>query len=356
MDNCWQDDKNLVCCICADYIRDFDYFMACELCDSRCHPGCSVDDTLDPSSVRWHCNECINFILLFNHISDNAYFMESTNNNLTSCLQKEKIIKPAMLELFTKSHHRPLLDNIDLDPDSNYFLNASNGCEYSSPSHVAHKCHNDAHSFSIMHLNSRSLLPKLNGIQLLLHQLPATICAISETLLTDSMSDTTGIPGYKFLHKSRVGGIRGGVGMFIREGIEFHAFSLPADVASDAYESLFISLPNTKDPDMINGTIYKPPGLSPNTFNADLEKLLYFVTEAKNVNRNIFLTGDFNIDLLSKLNHASTNDFIDCMIAHHLLPMILQPTRITPTTATLIDNYTFTNSISCITESAILNF
>ena len=101
-----------------------------------------------------------------------------------------------------------------MDPDStcNYFLNASNGCEYSSPngceysspSQVANTFHNDAHSFSIMHLNSRSLLPKLN-IQLLLHQLPATICAISETWLTDSMSDTIGISGNKFLHKSRVG-------------------------------------------------------------------------------------------------------------------------------------------------------
>jgi len=170
---------------------------------------CSVDDTLNPSSVRWHCNECINFTLPFNHVSDNAYFMESVDN-LTSCFQKEKIFKPALLELFTKGHHRPLLNNIIiyiyLDPDSNYFLNASKRCEYSSSSQVAHQFHNDAHTFSIMHLKSRSLLPKLKSdIQLLLHQLPATICAISETWLTDSMSDTIGISGNKFLHKSRVG-------------------------------------------------------------------------------------------------------------------------------------------------------
>ena len=84
-----------------------------------------------------------------------------------------------------------------------------------------------------------------------------------------------------------------------------------------------------------------------------LRNFIVFLTEDKNVNRKVFLAGDFNIDLLSTLNHASTNEFIDCTIAHHFLPMILQPTRITPTTATLIDN-TFTNYISCITESAIL--
>lgn len=40
------------------------------------------------------------------------------------------------------------------------------------------------------------------------------------------------------------------------------------------------------------------------------------------------------------------------MTMHHFLPMILQPTRITPSTASLIDNI-FTNFIKFVIESAM---
>ena len=48
--------------------------------------------------------------------------------------------------------------------------------------------------------------------------------------------------------------------------------------------------------------------------------------------------GDFNINLLNYDHHMETHDYVDTMFSNSLIPQITKPTRITPTTATLIDN------------------
>ena len=48
--------------------------------------------------------------------------------------------------------------------------------------------------------------------------------------------------------------------------------------------------------------------------------------------------GDCNIYLLNCATHQQTNDFIDNVIAQGFIPHIKTPTRITSTTATLIDH------------------
>ena len=48
--------------------------------------------------------------------------------------------------------------------------------------------------------------------------------------------------------------------------------------------------------------------------------------------------GDFNINLLNYYHHIETRDYVDAMFSNAFLPLITKPTRITPTSATLIDN------------------
>ena len=63
--------------------------------------------------------------------------------------------------------------------------------------------------------------------------------------------------------------------------------------------------------------------------------------------------GDFNINLLNEDVHTLTNDFINIMSSYSLYPSITKPTRITPTSATLIDNI-FTNLNSYQTSGIIV--
>ena len=77
-------------------------------------------------------------------------------------------------------------------------------------------------------------------------------------------------------------------------------------------------------------------------------------------NKTIFLMGDFNINLLSYEHHTETNDFINSMVSHYLLPYILHPTRVRDHSSTVIDNIFSnvteyeTNSGNIINETATI--
>ena len=54
--------------------------------------------------------------------------------------------------------------------------------------------------------------------------------------------------------------------------------------------------------------------------------------------KSIFLLGDFNVDLLKHDYDAPTNEFFDSLSSHMFLSHIIQPTRVTSNSKTLIDN------------------
>ena len=55
--------------------------------------------------------------------------------------------------------------------------------------------------------------------------------------------------------------------------------------------------------------------------------------------------GDYNIDLLNKESHCPTNDYNNIMYGNGFIPLITCPTRVTNSSATIIDNI-FTNQFS----------
>ena len=52
----------------------------------------------------------------------------------------------------------------------------------------------------------------------------------------------------------------------------------------------------------------------------------------------IFLPGNFNVNLLNYNGHNQTNEFLDTLTSNSFIFLILQPTRITSYSNTLIDN------------------
>ena len=61
--------------------------------------------------------------------------------------------------------------------------------------------------------------------------------------------------------------------------------------------------------------------------------------------KNVFLLGDFNLDLLKYDKHARTNEFIDSLSSYMYSLYILHPTRVTGHSQTIIDNI-FSNYVS----------
>ena len=63
---------------------------------------------------------------------------------------------------------------------------------------------------------------------------------------------------------------------------------------------------------------------------------------------------DHNMDLLKSSTHKLTQNFLHMMIVNGLLPTIMRPTRITQTSATLIDNIFISTLLQPNFDSALL--
>jgi hypothetical protein len=108
-------------------------------------------------------------------------------------------------------------------------------------------------------------------------------------------------------------------------------------------------MPTSKN--LIIGCVYRPPNSDVHDFNHELENLLQVVN--KNKDHLCLLAGDFNLDLLNSNSHQPTQDFLNILSSCAMFPSIYNPTRVTDTCATLLDNI-FTNCIKLDFKSAII--
>ena len=101
-------------------------------------------------------------------------------------------------------------------------------------------------------------------------------------------------------------------------------------------ESTFIDIVNPKKSNIIVGAIYRHPSMDLTDFNCNyFNKLLENISKEQ---KSIFLLGDFNVNLLNYNEHNQTKEFLDSFASNSFIPLILQPTRITSHSNTLIDN------------------
>ena len=83
------------------------------------------------------------------------------------------------------------------------------------------------------------------------------------------------------------------------------------------------------------GSLYRPPNTDLEMFFRDYELLLI---ETKKKWKNVILGLDHNLDFLKSSTHKGMQNFVQTTLEHGLVPTITRPTRITKSTATLIDN------------------
>ena len=74
----------------------------------------------------------------------------------------------------------------------------------------------------------------------------------------------------------------------------------------------------------------------------------------KEKNKEIILGMDHNMDLLKSNTHPETQEFIDTNSDNNILPCITRPTKITRSTATLIDNIIISQNLHKSFDSSIL--
>ena len=99
--------------------------------------------------------------------------------------------------------------------------------------------------------------------------------------------------------------------------------------------STFVEMINPEKSNIIVGTIYRHPKMDVTEFDNILNNLLKKINQEQ---KTVFLLGDFNIDLMHYNEHKPTNEFLDSLASNSYLPYIIQPSRHTSHSRTLIDN------------------
>ena len=97
--------------------------------------------------------------------------------------------------------------------------------------------------------------------------------------------------------------------------------------------------------------IYRHPNTEIEKFNKYTDKVM---TKIFKKNKFIFCMGDFNVNLSNYNTHNYTNEFMNNMISHYLLPHILHATRATDHSGRVIDNI-FSNNTTFETVSGTCN-
>ena len=259
-------------------------------------------------------------------------------------------------------------------------LSEENNCQYYSiqdflssfPSHNNRfSIPNDSNNeFSLIHINSRSISKNFDSVETLLLSLmnfSFSVIGISETWLHANSPNIYNIPGYDMLHADRKEGRGGGVALYIRKDL---IYKIRKDIHVHGVEDIFIELKNNSGKNVIIGTLYRPPSYHASDFLEHLDQSLEKISRE---NKRIYLMGDYNVDLISitqihNLNSSNNtvgfNDqtrmdlshkFLNILSTHALHPCIDKPTRITASSATLIDNI-FTNTLDQGNQSGILYY
>ena len=110
-------------------------------------------------------------------------------------------------------------------------------------------------------------------------------------------------------------------------------------------KTLWFEIQNVDQPNLVCGIIYRHPNGDMNNF---FEYLSETVEKINNSNKLYTIMGDFNLDLFQIQSHTETDDFMNILGSSFFQPQILQPTRITDHSVTLIDNI-FLNSLEHFT-------
>jgi hypothetical protein len=247
--------------------------------------------------------------------------------------------------------------NINDEHDSP-FQQFGNDCDYCEPNNFRELPKFTLNSVSYFHLNCRSLSSNWESFYDLICDLhdenfSFDYIGVSEVFKCDK-DLRLALPGFhKLITRSRNDDNHGGVGLFVKQNVQFKIREDLSIFIPHVFESIFIEVLSNTNKNTIVGVIYRPntqPKADMDIFTSTLFDLMNIINVEK---KKSTIMGDFNIDLLKYNSHDKTNNYVDNLFTQGFLPLITKPTRVTSTSATLIDHI-YTNNICKASISGII--
>lgn len=198
--------------------------------------------------------------------------------------------------------------------------------------------------FTVLSINIQSINAKFDQLFTLVSNLNeqnitfSAIC-IQETWLTQNQDTSLfQIPGYNCIHQGRLCSEHGGLITYLSDKFTYSIRNICE--SSSIWEGLFIDILHENLPQKITlANIYRPPKF--NNSNPTIEN---FIQEMRPVvsllskeNSQAIFTGDFNINLLEIKQRLKYQAYFDMFVTMGFYPKIVQPTRFSKKSATIID-------------------
>ena len=351
------------CGICNFEVKHNDKANLCTECGKWAHIRCSgvtVDEYRqrqernreNPELVEqesWSCLKCIMmeraehipYIFLNN---DELINMNSVDSmKLCELIPGGNVISDA---LKTNS-----LTNADDDNDEFDECNVDNvDCKYYTCEDFFN--HDNSKSLNILHSNVNGFLCHADNVNEFIAHKKNTefdiICITETSLSDDDIIPKSAIPS-SFDPPISTGTLtaKGGTTIFVKNSYD-HFERDDLKIQDKEFESVWIEIKVDKGKNVVIGCIYRHPHYK------NLEEFSDYMTNCfaklNKEKKEIYIAGDFNIDLLQYETNNKCRDFYNLITSNGFLPLITQPSRFSDTTQTLIDNI-FTNTFDRDCES-----
>ena len=255
---CNKCSKPKKCPACTKRIKINHLEYKCISCNNFFHKKCERISQTD-SVENWHCRKCQFKELPFHNLDTTAF----------SLTLKAKVLDSENLQLLPSFSIKTLLDKLSGQIELTFQddIMGSFTSKYYTPSEFT-RAKLPKNSLSIFHLNIRSLQKHIDDLRDLLAELQYLFdfITISETRIIKNKSITTNIEidGYEFVN-TPADGMAGGVGIYVKNGIDYDKICPLSLCEPKVAESIFIEISNKKKgKKLIVGCIYRHPSIELN--------------------------------------------------------------------------------------------
>ena len=342
------------CGVCDKVIATNHKHLECYLCTKSIHIRCNKFDEKTFKRFKenkehiFYCIKCMDENIPFQnltekelkmtldgiHIPDDiiieTVFLNRAQTHLTDKINE-------IIQNFSASDENDKSETDDIKPID---------CKYLSIEEFQKEKFNSKKEFSILHLNIHSVeahIAELNIILNLINYQFDFIC-ISESKVRKNCEPQVDIiiPGYQYPVGTPTESTKGGVLIYVSNGINFKPREDLTIFKEKELESYFIEVIHERSTNSIVGCVYRHPCMDEHIFIEEYMQPLNEKLETES--KKVFIAGDFNYNLLN-LEHEATANFFEEMMSNYLMPTIILPTKINSKNDTVIDNI-FTNQVN----------
>ena len=175
------------------------------------------------------------------------------------------------------------------------------------------------------------------------------VLGFTETRLDSNIAPLYNLSGYNFYNnfRNRNGG---GVALYVTSCFHSH-LSAGLSLLNPSIECLGVDI-DIEGRKYLIICIYRPPSGNVNDFLEYLTETLSTAGHKKY--RGVYILGDFNLDLLKHNDNNYIGDFINLMFSFSLFPFTTKPTRVSDTTASIIDHI-WSDQVECNLNNFIIH-